>query len=222
MSSKIYYKDIKESLANNDVKSDFEVVVFDGNCFDAAKKYKDESVAIHNFANNEHQGGPSSRFTEDGKYISCKAGFLTQEDQIVRKFTDKLILPRSYYPIIEKGEDTEALIYSEVEVEREKISIITLPAVVNYQSHHRETMIKRLLLLLYVCSINNQTLITGLWGCGAFGMRPQVLLELWQEALSRTKYIPKKIVFAVIFDAFSNKWKKTFDPRCFLSLARKL
>ena len=63
-------------------------------------------------------------------------------------------------------------------------------------------------LILYVSWKYNHTLISGLWGCGAFGANPQKMAELWQTAIDSAKFVPKRIVFAIILDKYSNKWGK--------------
>ena len=68
-------------------------------------------------------------------------------------------------------------------------------------------MVNRIKLILAVCAKYDKILITGLWGCGAFGGKPKDLADLWQEALSDSR-IPKpsQIIFAIKIDDASSKW----------------
>ena len=68
------------------------------------------------------------------------------------------------------------------------------------------TLINRIHLMLYVCWKYNHTLITGLWGCGAFGANPHDMAQIWQDAINTSHFLPERIVFAIIIDNYSNKW----------------
>jgi uncharacterized protein (TIGR02452 family) len=68
-------------------------------------------------------------------------------------------------------------------------------------------MINRIKLILAVCAKYNKVLITGLWGCGAFGGKPHELVDLWYDALADKNISkPQYIIFAIKIDNFSNKW----------------
>ena len=65
---KYYYRDIpslsRSSIQQNINKDLCEIIIFNGNCFDAAKLYNNS--IIHNFANNTKPGGPTSKFNSNG------------------------------------------------------------------------------------------------------------------------------------------------------------
>ena len=60
--------------------------------------------------------------------------------------------------------------------------------------------------MLYVCWKYNHTLVTGLWGCGAFGANPEDMAQIWQDAINTSRFLPERIVFSIIIDNYSNKW----------------
>jgi hypothetical protein len=204
---KIQYSDIPER--NPDIERQCVIDVFDGDCFKAAEASASagESPAIHNFANNTRPGGPSSTFYEDGRLFLQARGANTQEDQIIRKYHETLLLPKALYPIIpEKGQ--EALLYSL----GPPFPIITLPSEIApnlLKSSIRETMTRRLHVMFYIGWKEKHTIITGLWGCGAFNTDPFKMAELWEEAIRTAPYLPPKIVFAIITDSFSAHWGPT-------------
>lgn len=195
---KLFYNDIPIT----DIVDDYpDIIISNNSCFDEVKKYKDG--CIHNFANNDLQGGPCCKFTYDGNFISQSKSSNTQEDQLVRIYKDNIILPKNMYPICTLN--NEALLYSTCGLLH---PVITLPSIVqpNLKNKNvRTSLVKRLILIMYVCKFH--TLITGLWGCGAFGMNPCDLVEIWREALKKSKHRPKKIVFCIIIDEYSKCWK---------------
>ena len=201
---KYFFKDIPEKLEKDPkpiISVEFE------SCLNLEKKYPNS--VIHNFANNERPGGPTSTFSQEGILLQQKLGSNTQEDVIIRKYGQKLVLPKYYYPIIDNSVvGSEALLYSTCE----KLQpVITLPAIncPNFKNKKtRQSLINRLLLLLWVCSLKEKTLITGLWGCGAFGMSPEDLVDCWKEALKLSKYQPKQIVFTILLDNYTKHYKK--------------
>jgi len=202
--SKYRYTDIVE---NDSIDPPTTIEIIHGNCFDIVNLI--ENGCLHNFANNEKQGGPCSVFTEDGNYISQSTKSNTQEDQLVKLYKEKLILPKYHYPIIQ--DNIEALLHSKC---GDMKPVITLPAIIcpNFSKKHIEaSIIKRILLLLYVCKLYNYTLVTGLWGCGAFGADPNKMFELWKEALSMSRHQPVKIIFVIKIDSYSKKWNNNND-----------
>ena len=168
-------------------------IVRTGDMFDIAKEYK--NPAIHNFANNECQGGPLALFTREGKFISIKDYGNTQEDQLISLYRDRIILPKEYYPIIQR--DKVALLYSRC---GHLPAVITLPSIIqpNFKKRRVEdSMLERLDLLIRTAAEHGHTLITGLWGCGVFGMKPEELAQLWQTKLKETYPDPLDIVFVI-------------------------
>lgn len=150
-----------------------------GDMFEVAKSTPDS--VIHNFANNELPGGPFAKYTHKGEFISLQDRDNTQEEQLIRLYKHRLLLPRELYPIITANQT--ALLYS---VCPGMPPVITLPSVVrpNFRKPHvRKDMLSRLGLLLQVCHAYNMVLVTGLWGCGDFGMKPEDLADLWKDAL---------------------------------------
>lgn len=202
MSTKVYFTDIVRTGGLKQQK--IRVTVFEGSCFDYITQYPDQDIVLHNFANNYHQGGPCSQFTEDGRFIHSEIWSNTQEDQIVRKYSSRLVLPKCYYPICEAG--SQALIYSVLGSGCP--DIITLPALdgANYrQAGNRQIMIDCIKTMLYAA--RGKVLVTGLWGCGAFGGSPDDLLEFWGQALHDiSSECPREVVFAIIIDGASRKW----------------
>lgn len=184
------------------------IKIINANCFEVANQYNPNDIIIHNFANNKHQGGPCSKFTEEGTYMSNEFWSNTQEDQIIKKYQNKIVLPKSMYPICNNYIlNGEGLLYSECD---DLPSVITIAALQdpNYmKKQQRQTMINRIKLILVVCAKYNKNLITGLWGCGAFGGKPIDLAEFWKEALAdKTIPKPKEIIFAIKIDNASSKW----------------
>ena len=180
---------------------------------------KFQNCAIHNFAHNLKPGGPTSIYDDDGHLLYQKNNSNTQEDQIINYYKNKLLLPKKFYPIIDDTrENNEALLYSKC---GDKCPIITLPSLIkpNFNKKHIRTTIIKRIELLYVSSIYNHALITGLWGCGAFGANPEIMAglwgcgalganpeimaELWKEAIFKSKYRPKNIIFAIYIDEYT-------------------
>ena len=211
---KYYYKDIPNILIKQE-KS--KIILEFESCLNLDKKYKNS--VIHNFANNERPGGPTSTFTDDGILISQKENSKTQEDIIIRHYKTNLLFPKKYYPIIDNSIiGSEALLYCKC---NNLQSLIALPAINSPNFKNKRTrisLINRILLLLYVSSLNNETLITGLWGCGAFGMNVEDLIDCWKDALTQSKYYPKNIVFSIIIDDYTKKYNKDYLINLFNTL----
>lgn len=210
---KYYFRDI------NDIKeliqdahqsiSKPKIRIVNAGCFEVADSFKSSKIVMHNFANNKYQGGPCSKFTEDGLFISSQEWSNTQEDQLVRRYRENIILPRALYPICkDNAPDNAALLYSQCGgVLCDVITIAALQDPNYMKLSQRQTMINRIKLILAVCAKYNKILITGLWGCGAFGGKPIDLADLWYEALCDSA-IPKpsEIIFAIKIDRSSSKW----------------
>ena len=197
------------------------IKIINANCFEVANQYTSNDIVIHNFANNKYQGGPCSKFTEEGTYISNEFWSNTHEDQIIKKYQNKIVLPKLMYPICNNYIlNGEGLLYSVCD---DLPSVITIAALQdpNYmKKQQRQTMINRIKLILVVCAKYNKNLITGLWGCGMFGGKPIDLAEFWNEALAdKTIPKPKEIIFAIRIDIASSKWGSFEDME---KLFRKL
>ena len=123
------------------------------------------------------------------------------------RYRKNILLYPKFYPICDDSRvGGEALLYSEC---NELHPIITIAAPINPNFQNRntiQTILNRIKLMLYVSWKYKKILITGLWGCGAFGANPQLMVKLWQQAISKSKYLPEKIVFAIIIDWMSEKW----------------
>lgn len=182
-----------------------KITVVTGNMLEIASQY--DKPLIHNFANNHCQGGPSSKFTVDGEWISTSEYARTQEDQIIRNYQNKISLPKMFYPICQDDEiNGEAILYSRC---LDLPAVATIPSLIqpNLEDEQEyDSMIHRILLLLYTAKFSEHTLITGLWGCGVFGMKPDELVELWKDALKMSKYQPKDIVFCIYLDRYTEKY----------------
>jgi uncharacterized protein (TIGR02452 family) len=219
---KYYFSDIDKLILElhtrntgntRNTRNNTKISIINAGCFDISDAYKPEEVIIHNFANNKSPGGPCSRFSFEGQFISNESWSNTQEDQIIRLYKNNILLPHSLYPICKDNmPGSEALLYSKCG--SMLCDVITIAALQdpNYlKISNRYTMINRIKLILAVCAKYNKILITGLWGCGAFGGKPENLSQLWKEALS-DNLIPKpsEIIFAIKIDGASSKWG-TFD-----------
>lgn len=211
---KYFFSDIDSIIASN-IKTNAPIVtVINNGCFEVAAMYDPDHVVIHNFANNIHQGGPCSQFTPDGMFIGNLNWAHTQEDQIVKRYRTNLVLPLEYYPICKNNQlGNEALLYSTCGDGFE--DVITIPALQDpdyTKTSHRQTMINRIKLILAVCAKYKKKLITGLWGCGAFGGNPKDLAQLWRIALSDTSIPkPEEIIFAIKIDIASSRWGSFSD-----------
>ena len=192
-------------IPKNGIKQHCIIEVFNGDCFKAASTYEDS--VIHNFANNTRPGGPTSEFNDDGLLIWQKSSSKTQEDQIIRKYQHNIRLYPYMYPICNDNIiNGEALLYSKCGI-LEPVITIASPIQPNFKNKKTtDSIINRMHLIMYVSWKYNHTLITGLWGCGAFGANPKNMAELWQEALNTAKFIPKRIVFAIIYDTYTRHW----------------
>ena len=105
---KYYFKDIPKKCYNKNICN---IIVFNGDCFEAEKIY--DNLIIHNFANNIRPGGPTSKFNKNGILEWQKENSNTQEDQIIRRYKNKLLLYPQMYPICnESVKNGEALLYS--------------------------------------------------------------------------------------------------------------
>lgn len=199
---------IEPAIGSSMDKMKIQIRVVNGDCFQVAALYKPNDVVIHNFANNTRQGGPCSKYTEDGQFISNQEWARTQEDQLVKFYQHNLILPKAMYPICQDNKpNNEALLYSQCGALPSVITIAALQDPNYTKTQQWTTMVNRIKLMLAVCAKYNKRLITGLWGCGAFGGKPCDLMELWQEALADKKIAkPKEIIFAIKIDEYSTKW----------------
>jgi len=199
---KIHYKDIPQNISD---RKKCDISVFNGDCFVAAELYNNS--AIHNFANNTRPGGPTSQFNDDGTLYWTSKSSSTQEDQIIKKYRKNLLLYPNMYPICDDSRiDGEAILYSKC-YPMKPILTIASPIKPNMQNKKTyETIIKRMHLMLYVCWKYNHTLITGLWGCGAFGANPTEMAQLWQDAINTSRFLPERIVFTIIIDSMSDIW----------------
>ena len=65
-------------------------------------------------------------------------------------------------------------------------------------------LLERLELMLYSSCLNDNTLITGLWGCGFYGMKPEELLDLWKTVLMTAEHKPREIVFVINKDKYTD------------------
>ncbi len=195
----------EENEGNKNEANKTKITVITGNMFEEAVNY--EKPLIHNFANNVYPGGPSSKFTPEGEWISTSPRSNTQEDQLIKRYQNKIHLPTDFYPICKDEEiDGEAILYSRC---LDLPAVITIASLVDpdlsNQSEY-DSMLHRILLMLYVATFNEHTLVTGLWGCGVFGMNPEELVEMWKHALRISKYQPKEIVFCIYLDHFTQKF----------------
>lgn len=210
---KYYLKDIPNLPSHEFKKSKCEIIVCEGDCFRAASMYKNS--VIHNFANNTRPGGPTSVFDENGilKHQHIKSN--TQEDQIIRIYGKNLLLYPKLYPIIDESkENSEALLYSICESAVNLPCVITLPAPIEPNFKNKKTIktiINRIKLMLYIAHKYSHTLITGMWGCGAFACDPKEMIELWKYAIKTSDYVPDKIVFSILIDEYSRKWGQVSD-----------
>ena len=183
------------------------IILRTGDMFEIAKDY--HNPVIHNFANNEKPGGPLAVFTEEGKFVSIKEINNSQEEQIIKRYRNKISLPRSFYPIITK--DNVSLLYSTCQ---DMVPVISLPFIVkrSLKKHQVvDSMLKRIELLMYNCCLNNHTLITGFWEFSSTGIKPEELYELWSIALSENYYKPIDIVFVINQDTYTNKHTDLFE-----------
>lgn len=190
--SKYYFSDIDKMILDNiildnpNINTKPQIRIINAGCFEVANTFKSTDVVIHNFANNKHPGGPCSKFTDEGLFISNQQWANTQEDQLMKRYRENILLPINFYPICKDNTyGNEALLYSQCgDI---LCDVITIPALQdpNYIKHNqRQTMINRIKLILAVCAKYNKILITGLWGCGAFGGKSNDLANLWHDALS--------------------------------------
>ncbi len=208
---KYYFNDIEKLVLESSaaISNKPKIRIVNAGCFEVADSFASNEVVLHNFANNKYQGGPCSKFTEEGIFISSNEWANTQEDQIIKRYRNNISLPSAFYPICEDNTPgNEALLYSQCG--NSLCDVITIAAIQdpNYmKSSQRQTMINRIKLIIAASAIHNKILITGLWGCGAFGGKPNDLVDLWEDALSDSK-IPKpsEIIFAIKIDRASSKW----------------
>ena len=204
---KIKFSDINiNQLSEDDKIKKCEILVMNNDCFSVAELYTNS--VIHNFANNIKPGGPTSKFNDDGTLKSHNDKSTTQEDQIIARYKNNILLHPNMYPICEDNKiNGEALLYS---LCNNLHPIITLPSPIKpniLNKKTRQTIINRIHLMLYVSWKYKHSLITGLWGCGAFGADPIYMSELWKESIITSKVLPERIVFAIIQDNYTNKYK---------------
>jgi len=86
------FENKKESLTNYRFETNGDFVSDSFGFLNLDKKYINS--VIHNFANNERAGGPTSTFTDDGILISQRENSKTQEDIIIRHYKTNLLLPK--------------------------------------------------------------------------------------------------------------------------------
>lgn len=185
-------------------------VLVDVNMFDC----NIDAPLIHNFANNEHPGGPCSEFSPDGHFLWHDDRSKTQEDQVVTRFKEWIRFPHDLYPICTP--DSIACI-----VHHGEPPVLTLPAPHRPRLTDpavRQDVIKRIHLALFVANKMQRNLVTGLWGCGAFKANPAHMADIWKEALRTAPAAPTNVFFCLSIDRFSKRWgQSAFDA--FVGLA---
>lgn len=195
---KLFYDDIIPSSPPSSSPPLVKVIT-DADMFDAGVV---ERPLIHNFANNTHPGGPCSEFSPEGAFLWHDDRCKTQEDQVVVRFKDSIRFPHSLYPICTRAK-VACLVHGTTP------PVLTLPAPYRPDLSKREVrqdVVRRMHLALYVAHKMERNLLTGLWGCGAFGANPAEMAELWREALATAPAAPRMVCFCLRMDRFSKKW----------------
>lgn len=194
---KIYYDEIVATSATPAPAAAVHIVT-DVDMFEADIP----SPLFHNFANNTHPGGPCSEFSPDGKFLWHDDRSKTQEDQVVVRFKEWIRFPHDMYPICTRKRIACLIHHGEP-------PILTLPAPYRPDLEKpavRQDVVRRMHLALAVASKLEKNLVTGLWGCGAFGANPITMAELWREALATAPALPRHVYFCIRIDRFSEKW----------------
>lgn len=204
----------------------------------AATAYREgRSVVLHNFANNEQAGLHRKNRDGDHYFMTnTQEEQLLRSSLVVRKGNLRVWLPQELYPIC-SNDDCHACLFTKNVcfyaeplkswtnyTERAVIlpdsqwyyaDIVTAAALfrprvrdnkyVNISD--RQRMLKRMILVINACK-DNDVLVTGLWGCGAFSHPIKEVLSLWKTAIQSSSQAPKEIVFCYYLDMFTN----TSDP----------
>ena len=181
------------------------ISVVDEDTFTLAEKYK--NAACLNFASHLRPGGgyKSVRFV---KAAAAKKLIRTQEEDLFRRSNLPEIMDteevRKYYPL-----KPLAGLYCSCTVHLSKIldpitpfetNIITVPAVVNPNTPKKQILAeaKSKLILDIAAQNNNDVLILGAWGCGAFDNDPNVVASVFKKLLTNEfASVFREVLFAI-------------------------
>lgn len=179
--------------------------------FSLAKKYKQESIGVLNFASARQMGGGflQGAMAQEEALCYCSNLYKAQQSEtyyydINKKtqnglYTDEMFMSNhvSFF-----RDDNYKLVFSPVVVG----SVLTVPAVnhmflaAEYKDRADEVMLNRIRLLIKAfINEGNTTLILGAWGCGVFGNNPQTVAKQFKQILVDEKlgtYF-ENIIFAI-------------------------
>ena len=206
--------------------------------FQAAENYKDEKVCVLNFASARHAGGgvltganmrfPSRLYfaiseKNTVKNFHQKHDFMVRNGQMDLTYNDDCI----FSPEIVVFKSDEGAYKYLPEDKQYKVDVITCAAPNLNRLHTgitesklREIHESRARRILDVAkSENEEVLVLGAFGCGAFRNPPEIVADVWAKVLQDYLYDFKTIEFAVMsnpskpsdnFIAFQRTFKKYF------------
>lgn len=185
-----------------------------------AIKYIDEGLnpVILNMASDRNAGGGVSK------------GATAQEEEIFRRSNGHLLLTRNFYPIENTGiiyspklrviKDSRDKGYQKLKIEK-TMGMISCAAIRNprlqdgeYDDEDGELMRAKIEAIVKLgIGYGHDSIILGAFGCGAFNNPPEIVAQLFKDAIDKYGKYYKKIGFAVLvarskdndnFTAFTN------------------
>lgn len=190
---------------------------------DAIHQFADcKGVVIHNFSSGHSPGG------------GVRKGSKAQEEDLCR--SSNLLLGLESFPeyyqdnknYLDGNECYDKMIYSEVVFFKDgKYNLIKNPmnvGVITYMApcirrgvtHERgAAIIERRLRHIIHCAnaVEAEVLVTGAWGCGAYGNNPETVADIYYNILSEGTGAIKKVVFAVYGDPTNQKVFRALTER---------
>ena len=172
----------------------------DTDTFGAASRYK--NACCLNFASHRRPGG-GYKAVED-----IPAPIKTQEEDLFRRSNLPAImdtpLVRKHYPLF----GCKGIYCNDVVVEKDQrlsfhtpfvTSLVTVPAVVNPQPHHADTVTAKARRIFNIAAENNHdVIILGAWGCGVFNNDPITVSSLFKQLIeTEFKGVFAEVVYAI-------------------------
>lgn len=201
---KFYDDDHQFNIVSNGY--DTEITVIDEDTFTAAAQ--EHHPCCLNFASHKRPGGGYK------SVMNLRMPIKTQEEDLFRRSDLPNVMDnrrvRQYYPLMGvKG------LYCSAVVDKDKnldpiipfqVSLVTVAAIVNPKPDEQPLTEAKIRRVLDIAADNNQqTLILGAWGCGAFRNDPEVVASLFKKHLEGDfQGVFQKVIFAIPGEASHN------------------
>ena len=209
--------------------------------FEAAKRYANKKVAVLNYANNHHIGGsPYSAGAQEESLCRCstllpciqamREPFYTKHNnqfinhQIDYMGNDDLI----YTPdvVVFKTDERTDPVYPQMMAHDEwyKVNVITCAApqmknVAIFPDNYEEVIYSRIKKILDVAAMtNNEVVILGAWGCGAFKNSVEVVSNAFAELVKNYNFETVEFALATHNDVRTSAFARALAKQQLKSL----